>query len=441
MVLGSLTLVSHRVAATVSDLTVGEPLIEPLGVLMTALPPRKPPKPSYSIDTAGPSNPESPDHVDIRVSPPSTTTPKMTTPRDPASLTMHLPPPVEASLAYAISAEPPTFDDGQTGRRVPTRPTGHSIDTMATSLSHEAGAISPADEKAGQSPRCSRGGSPTNTARRKSSTADGKRSSPLAKRLGEDPTQVFMLPHPSKADATNSAYPGVIIGSFADGTGNGMGLDFGVDDIRFDGTMDDILDVSAKDTAPVTSATGPAQPNIAPWLMDDTESSPVDSGEPGDVKHGETSKQGLSHFASVPSLPKLRQNPSGSRDNGSRVGSQPNLYPDGPNGRKRNGSGESMSTLGKIKRPSPMGEAVPLPPGTRHTSLAASRVSRLGSTASNVSGQGSVEKKKGFLGGLLKRKTGQSMSRKSTPPLRREQSSPSRPPSYRLHPQWFISRV
>ena len=381
---------------------------------MTSVAPPKPPKPSYSIDTAGPSDPESLNHVDIRVSPPSSKTPRMVTPQE--IMASRLPPPGPVPLNYSLTTEPHphTFDtiDDDSSEFTNTSPEDEGRLTIAPPLNlQDGGSVSPTSTRfrSSHSPKRRHGATaakPDGAGRRNSkSEGETKRVSPLSKRLGEEVP--FMLPHPSKSEATNTAYPGVIIGSFAGQSASAMGLDFGVDDMRFDGTMDDIMDASvsaASGTLPSTAAPGgAAQPNIAPWLMDD-EGAPPKSPSP--VKNGDSSKQGLSHFASVPTLPKL----PGSQANGSRSGSHPDIYANGDpaNVRHRNGSGESMSTLGpKGKRVSPVGDPQQLP-GTRHPSIAASRIGRLGSTTSNTSG--SMKEKKGFLGGLLKRKTGGSIA-------------------------------
>ena len=243
---------------------------------------------------------------------------------------------------------------------------------------------------------------------------NGQRVSPLAKRLGEEPP--FMLPHPSQDGSSSNMYPGVVIGSFA-GAGSGTGMDFGVDDMRFDGNMEDILDPAAA-SRPVgrhDSTSGQAGANIAPWLMDDSGPKAA-SPSPVAVPRSPTRKSNmpaLSHFASVPSLNKVRRQDA---DGSSRSGSHGNIQPmstststgSGSNlagmGRtSRNGSDDSMQTVSANQR-------VPAPE-TRHSGQP--RGSRFGSSASFAStSQGSVnhDKKKGFLGGFLKRRAGASVS-------------------------------
>lgn len=122
-------------------------------------------------------------------------------------------------------------------------------------------------------------------------------------------------------------------------------------------------------------------------------------------------KHSLSHHASTPSLPNLRRQQSGDATHtppGLEFTSS-RLRRD--NQRSRGNSGDSLKTLGAASasgsindsaRPEPEGH----PAGGRH-----GRAGRFGSTA--ISGShphsGDKERKKGFLGGLLKRKTGPSV--------------------------------
>lgn len=276
--------------------------------------------------------------------------------------------------------------------------------------------------------------------RRTASQRDGKKISPLVKRLGEEAP--FVLPHPSRSDATSQQYPGVIIGSFAGGARDDS-LGFGLGEMRFDGSMNDILDLSAAPQlqARHDSTSGAAGANIAPWLMDDTPSKPQLQPWPSPQFMGEeqawqgqtkdvprkASVQTLSHFASVPALPRVKAHgtiaflsemPSGSS---SRSGSEPSRVPAAAHGASssrtrdgtwsRTGSDESVQTLGAPHQKSgssPSGEPARLPPQTSKQPGVASgsRTSRFGSTAANISGGsgGAAEKKKGFLGSLLKRK-------------------------------------
>ncbi|KAK8853425.1 hypothetical protein IAR55_004131 [Kwoniella newhampshirensis] len=287
-----------------------------------------------------------------------------------------------------------------------------------------------------------------------------RRVSPLAKRLGEEPP--FMLPHPSRNDTTSQTYPGVVIGSFASGGGNtteALGFEGGM---GWEGTMDDILDPSASradDKKTRETAGGQAEANIAPWLMDDQpkRTSPVQASTPTPPlnedrppsrgaaatlreKEGQrkSSMQVLNHFASVPTLPKIRR--QGTIDTmvdtgpGSRSGSRPynsgattasasssSSIRDGSR-QSRNGSGDSLQTLSASQQKSsrttgesPGAEnpkALPVSGLSSKQGNIGPRVGRFGSTTSQVSGGGSTssEKKKGFLGGLLKRKTGPSIS-------------------------------
>ncbi|WVQ83638.1 hypothetical protein IAT38_005780 [Cryptococcus sp. DSM 104549] len=276
-----------------------------------------------------------------------------------------------------------------------------------------------------------------------------RRVSPLVKRLGEEPP--FMLPHPSRADATYQTYPGVVIGSFAGGGGS-SGIHFG-DDLAFDGTMDDILDPSARPSG--RGSTGQAGANIAPWLQDDgpaptpvrhtspapapltpteTPHPPLPKGPAATLREKDSRKASasvLNHFSSVPSLPKIRRTGTGdtyagetSTAPGSRNGSQPTIVP--PPGtassassftdgrQSRAGSGDSLQTLNdrKGRRGSPGGDtASGIPPPPRSGSTVTGRAGRFGSTTSSVSAASSTDgKKKGFLGGFLRKKTGPNLT-------------------------------
>ena len=253
---------------------------------------------------------------------------------------------------------------------------------------------------------------------RAASEQDRKKASPLARRLGEEPP--FMLPHPTKSDSTSQTYPGVVIGSFA-GAGDNAGLGFGVDV-----SMDDILDTSAA-PAPQNrqrSTSGQAGANIAPWLMDDNSSNGSFSAPAPDMENNATPKipsmQPLNHFASVPALPKLRRQATDISTSGQSLASSHSgidtatelpsgatLASGGPS-RSRAASSESVQTLGARQRPSQTSHITVGPTAARHASVAAAgRLSRFGSIASNGSAASSgSERKKGFLGGFLKKKTG-----------------------------------
>ncbi|OCF34239.1 adenylate cyclase [Kwoniella heveanensis BCC8398] len=277
--------------------------------------------------------------------------------------------------------------------------------------------------------------------------------SPLAKRLGEEPP--FMLPHPSKS-STSQTYPGVVIGSFAGGGAtDSLGFAQGM---GFEGGMDDILDPMAapRSTGRQGSTGGQAAPNIAPWLMDDEPSkTPTPTQTPGSITpqfderaaskgpaatvRDTSSKKGslpvLNHFSSVPSLPKIRRpgavEPIPESSSTSRAGSNPSIHnlPGGQTpmttsstsiresgGRSRNNSNDSLQTLSAVQRSTRGGSPAAEAPQALHHQASkhtGGRIGRFGSTASNVSGAGSTgsgEKKKGFLGGLLKRRTGPSVS-------------------------------
>lgn len=256
-----------------------------------------------------------------------------------------------------------------------------------------------------------------------------RRVSPLIKRLGEEPP--FMLPHPSRADSTYQEYPGVVIGSFAGGGpdtlfGNGMQLE---------GTMDDILDPNAARQEDRGNQ-APAGANIAPWLMDDSPPSPSENPSPASPATQERPVKGpaaalrekdlrkastvLNHFSSVPSLPKIRrhgraetttpdQTPRGSTHSQSNLASSSSSL-NNESRESRAGSDDSIQTTltqkGRRQSPGEWGQASAVPPPSKGT-----RPGRFGSTASIISGTGSVgEKKKGLFGGLLKRKTNPNLS-------------------------------
>ncbi|WVQ75607.1 hypothetical protein IAR50_005235 [Cryptococcus sp. DSM 104548] len=244
-----------------------------------------------------------------------------------------------------------------------------------------------------------------------------RRVSPLIKRLGEEPP--FMLPHPSRSEST--FYPGVVIGSFAGGSGSDS---FFGQDMQLDGSMDDILDPNARSDAKSGQGKQPlAGANIAPWLQDDGPPSRSDDpmptgqglarGSAATVRDKEKkSSSVLNHFSSVPSLPRMRRSgtadgsplsPAGSgtatQSPSGLASSSSSIDTDGRTSRA--GSGDSLQTLpsGKGRRTSPA-ELGQLPQGK-----VGSRSGRFGSTASTISGTTSTgDKKKGFLGGLLKRK-------------------------------------
>jgi len=271
------------------------------------------------------------------------------------------------------------------------------------------------------------------------------RESPLLKRLGEE--NPFVLPHQTRIDASSQMYPGVVIGSFAGGTDHGT-LGFGVGGMGFDGSMDDIMNPNAasqSDSKQRTSS-GQAGTNIAPWLTDDTPDHADSQGSGGDSMYATTGRrsspskqsgQGLNHFISVPALPNLKRH--GTTETNANVNPDVAPFLDchtspllGTTNRvasssevslrdamkSRKGSNESVQTLSamsQVKKPpsSPMDELPSMfsPGGGRHSS-ATGRASRYGSAASTSTQilTGDKDKKKGFLGGFLKRKTGQSVS-------------------------------
>lgn len=233
--------------------------------------------------------------------------------------------------------------------------------------------------KGGSGPRSPGADGPS---RRRPQTAEGtsrSRLSPLARRLGEE------VPYEYTA-AQN--YPGVV--------------DFSMDGMKLDVSMDDILDPSAPGRQGSTVGQQ-AAPNIAPWLMDD--STPPQSGNvtPFSQTPGQTSAP-----PAKPTLSRLQSENSLRTIGSSRHGSQPSITGIGisqepDDSFSRHDSGDSLQTLAAShQKPPAKPEAPVLPGGGRH-SIAGGRMSRFGSTVSSVSA-GSGEKKKGFLGGLLKRK-------------------------------------
>lgn len=225
--------------------------------------------------------------------------------------------------------------------------------------------------------------SPSNEqpAKRRPNTADPSsrsRLSPLAKRLGEDVPLEY---------AVSQNYPGV--------------MDLSMDGMKLDVSMDDILDPSAAPPGRQGSTAGPpAGANIAPWLQDD--STPPQSGATTPSKQLGPSTTP----ASMPKLGRLQSDHSLKTISSSRNGSQPSItglpVTQEPDARtSRQGSGDSLQTL-SAAQPKPPRQADVMPGGGRH-SIAGGRIGRFGSTVSNVSA-GSGDKKKGFLGGLLKRK-------------------------------------
>lgn len=241
---------------------------------------------------------------------------------------------------------------------------------------------------------------------------------PLVKRFGEAPPASLLQPprqQPQQPALEFSSYPD-------DDSG---GLDFSAHGLHLDpdSSMDGILDrtaVAPNATRPIAGpgeTTGQAGANIAPWLMDDQPKSP------GATSPFSQNIPGRQQFPQqqLPTAPGLRRLPSGnmaypdqSSAATSRAGSvfgagaggghqAGDTSPQTVNSKSRNGSGDSIQTLSSNnngpKKPVEQAWAVG---GGRHSNSAAGRISRFGSTASNVSGN-SGERKKGFFG-LLKRK-------------------------------------
>lgn len=228
-------------------------------------------------------------------------------------------------------------------------------------------------------------GEPTASMRRRPTTTEGStrsRLSPLAKRLGEDVPVPYMV---------SQNYPGV--------------MDLSMDGMKLDASMDDIMDPSAAPGRHGSNAGQQAQAgaNIAPWLMDD--STPPRSGTttPSAQTYTNVNANGPSG-SNRPQLGRMQSDYSLHTVDSSRNGSSPSIIgvptSQEPEGRTRTGSGDSLQNLpAGQQKPSKQSEY--LPGGGRH-SIAGGRIGRF-STVSSGS-VGGAEKKKGFLGGLLKRK-------------------------------------
>jgi len=243
--------------------------------------------------------------------------------------------------------------------------------------------------KAGpSSPRSPPGeGSP----RQRAKTADAvganrSKMSPLARRLGDD--QDAMTPQ---------AFPGEV--------------DFSMEGMQLGVSMDDILDPSAAPRRQGSTAGQQAGANIAPWLMDDSAPSTPPNDSPLPSKAPSTNPFGHSRQVSnstMPTLHRLQSDRSMKTTASSRNGSQPSIngFPnsqqDSPELRSRQGSGDSVQTLGAAPQ-KPQKQPDIIPGGGRH-SIVGGRAGRFGSTASNASSGPAEKKKGGFLGGLLKRK-------------------------------------
>ena len=213
--------------------------------------------------------------------------------------------------------------------------------------------------------------------RRRPTTTEGSsraRLSPLARRLGEEVPSQYTV---------SQNYPGV--------------MDLSMDGMKLDASMDDILDPSAAPGRHESNAgQQQAGANIAPWLMDDTTPPRSGANTPSPQTHfnGQRSKPQLGRMQSDYSLHTVGS---------SRNGSSPSITgipaSNEPEVRARTGSGDSLQTLSAGQQKQPRQDV--LPGGGRH-SIAGGRIGRF-STVSSGS-VGGAEKKKGFLGGLLKRK-------------------------------------
>jgi adenylate cyclase len=242
-----------------------------------------------------------------------------------------------------------------------------------------------------------------------------------------------MLAHPSRSGQTSQNYPGVVLGSFA-GSGNGDALGFGEDSMRLGGDMEGIMDMDMSAQRGAARHGSEAGVNIAPWLMDDSAKSgpppptPAGSGQntPSASRKHSTS---LGHSTSHPSLPRMKRTGTGattlgdlgeydglapSTTSSSRSGSHPDIFPvphppepsamSREPSRMRDASSESVHTLGALpgRRGHMHHSELFVPPGGGRAASVSAAKQRMNSTASGMS-SGS-ERKKGFLGGFLKRK-------------------------------------
>lgn len=318
------------------------------------------------------------------------------------------------------------------------------LDVQPSSKSPKLGTEALSGGRQARSPRQSRGsrGARMETAeeaalRRKmrADKASGKRS-PSSPTLGGNAGDSAVQEEEPDDRPASSLNPGMVLGDFGQGFSGGLDLN---------GPMDDILDPLATRTdGRHGSTSGPAQPNIAPWLMEDT-SSANGGGRTGGSASSSTAdifphewngsetvtpagrRQSLNHFSSIPALPKLRRqgtvdalpeyDPTGPPSRGSQAEIFPIPGPSVPptssdsstrdSSRSRHGSGDSAQTLSLSQARRPKGSGPELGQ-SRHASIAgpsgSARIGRFGSAGSNPgTANPSVEKKKGLFG-LLKRK-------------------------------------
>ncbi|ORX39455.1 hypothetical protein BD324DRAFT_333519 [Kockovaella imperatae] len=304
--------------------------------------------------------------------------------------------------------------------------------------------------------------------------------SPFAKRLEIEALPKRSSPAKTVNASTSPVYPGLVLEPLA-GIDQGNSLHFGVDTMRFDGPMDDILDMSAAMDAGTRKGSNTGQDEtIAPWL-NDAGTAPI-FGEPGESSRrpsagtnvsredpsptydpdymkdraGTTreprkhSNQLLNHFASVPSLPKSKRSiadeappvPSGSNLTAGR-GSHPQ-FPSRPSssGDASISRDASRATFDPDEGNTPfagsrntrakhsLSSASEDPSGhSRQPSVTDGKTSRLGSVASTTSIPNQIEKKKGLFSGFIRRKTGQAASNNVEPDGHRGSASSGRLPS------------
>ena len=245
-------------------------------------------------------------------------------------------------------------------------------------------------------------------------------------------------------DNPQANYPGVVMDA-----ATGLGFD----PVKFDESMSDFMDPSAATTAVASQQNANAAgANIAPWLQEDEPPSPATSrytseSTPPTESYERSSrapstyddssikkKHHPSHFPSMPTLPRLLHRhhtshstggggtggdddtfttPFGSGAASLRSSSASSLIQDAA-GTATPASNKARSVRGERRETSPAPVTMPERQGSGGTSHG--RFHRFGSTAAPISPNTQPDKKKGFLGNLLRRGTRQqSLAVPSTP--------------------------
>jgi hypothetical protein len=173
-------------------------------------------------------------------------------------------------------------------------------------------------------------------------------------------------------------------------------MDLSMDGMKLDASMDDIMDPSAAPGGHGNNTGQQAGANIAPWLMDDSTPPRSGTNTPSPQIHNDPPP------GFKPQLGRMQSDYSLHTVGSSRNGSHPSItgMPESqePEARIRTGSGDSLQTLAGAQQ-KPANDIIP--GGGRH-SIAGGRIGRFSTVSSGSIG--GAEKKKGFLGGLLKRK-------------------------------------